>query len=98
MHGTRGTSIGSYTALWGLALLLLGGVFAGVFAGDALADDGLRTPRQRGVDDERLATTPMWGLHWHDSWKDAVLLNRLERRKPVPIFHLRILGDLKAKT
>lgn len=83
------------TIAWGLALLLAVG---SLLASAAEAGEGLRSPSQRGADDERLATTSMWGLHWHDNWKDAVLLNRIERRKPVPIFHLRILGDLKAKT
>ena len=65
------------------------------------ADDklpSLRSPRQRGADDSRLETTALWGLHWHDDWKHPVLLNRIERRKSTPIFHLRILGDLAKKT
>lgn len=85
--------------------LLLAGVMiaAGVWvAAPASADDvrssRLRSAKQRGAGDDRLATTAMWSLRWHDSWKDAVLLNRIERRKSVPIFHLRILGDLAAKT
>ena len=88
-----------------LGTLLLAAVMiaAGVFvACPADADEGfstrLRSEKQRGANDERLKTTAMWSLHWHDDWKDPVLLNRIERRKPTPIFHLRILGDLTAKT
>ena len=65
------------------------------------ADDklpSLRSPRQRGSEDSRLVTTELWGLHWHDNWKHPMLLNRIERRNSVPIFHLRILGDLAKKT
>ena len=79
----------------GVALLLLTGT---PVDGDDLKARSLRTPEQNGAKDERLATVSMWSLHWHDDWKDAVLLNRIERRKPVLIFHLRILGDLAAKT
>ncbi|MDF1703076.1 MAG: hypothetical protein P1V36_18155 [Planctomycetota bacterium] len=85
------------------AALSAGALVFGLFAGSAAADVGtnppvVRAPSQKGAQDERLATRAMWSLAWHESWKAAMLLNRIESRKPMPIFHLRILGDLGAKT
>jgi hypothetical protein len=57
-----------------------------------------RSPAQRGAKDERLQTRDLWKLAWHGDWKAAVLMNRLQRRDRRPIVHLRILGDLAAKT
>jgi hypothetical protein len=57
-----------------------------------------RSPQQKGATDERLKTRALWKLAWHADWKAAVLANRFERRKARPIVHLRILGDLAAKT
>lgn len=91
--------MGRTSAILAIAAALV--VTAGLpAAGSAQADEARanRTPSQKGAEDPRLATRSMWSLHWHDDWKDAVLLNRIERRKPALIFHLRILGDLAAKT
>ena len=57
-----------------------------------------RAADDRPAEDERLATRHLWRLAWHDDWKAAVLRNRFDPRDARPIVHLRILGDLAAKT
>lgn len=82
-----------------LALSALGAVLLSVApAAEAGGENDARSPAQRGAKDERLATRDLWGLKWHADWKAATLANRLAPRDARPIVHLRILGDLAAKT
>jgi len=84
---------------WGVGTLaLLALMLAPIAHAEPEAKGDKRSPKQKGAGDERLKTRDLWKLAWHANWKAAVLANRLERRKARPILHLRILGDLAAKT
>ena len=90
--------------------VMLGGALAVLpVAGPATAEAGGCKAVKQGLKDERLKTTQMFGVAWHDDWRAVVIRNRFEaaRNGPHrvrngkgvrPILFLRILGDLAEGT
>lgn len=95
---TRWVPTGAWVLVGAAACALLTTSFTATAAAGPKAQPVGRSAQQRGATDARLATRDLWKLAWHGDWKAAVLANRLQRKDARPIFHLRILGDLAAKT
>ncbi len=90
--GTR-TSIGMTAGILLLALAV-----APADAAPKAKKNAAKPAKVKPTKIKPLKTRRIWNLEWHDDWKAAVLKNRFSKKAQRPIAHLRILGDLAAKT